>query len=73
MWLVHQRLVISWLKAVKHVTDLLQLIGLEDFRDGHREAESLIQICVLLFKSHQAAPKHILIHLTQQRNTGIGL
>lgn len=31
------------------VADLLQLIGLEDFRDRHREAESLTQVHVLLF------------------------
>lgn len=49
------------------VADLLQLVGLQDLRDRHRETQSLTQVRVLFLESHQAATKQILVHLAGQK------
>lgn len=49
------------------INDLL--VGLQDLRDRHRQTQSLAQVSVLLFQSHQAAPKEILVHLAQENKT----
>ena len=46
--------------------DLLQLVGLQDLRDRHRETQSLTQISVLLLQSHQRAAEQVLVHLADR-------
>lgn len=50
------------------INDLL--VGLKNLRDRHRHTQGLTQVSVLLFQSHQAASKEILVHLapTHQRH-----
>lgn len=47
------------------INDLL--VGLENLRDRHRQTQSLTQVSVLLFQSHQAASKEILVHLAHEK------
>lgn len=45
------------------INDLL--VGLKNLRDRHGHTQGLTQVSVLLFQSHQAASKEILVHLAQ--------
>lgn len=54
---------VTKLREQLSVTNLLQLVGLQDLWDRHGETERLTQIHVLLLQGHQAATKQILVHL----------
>lgn len=65
-----KRLMISWWVQAESVADLLQLVGLQDLRDGHGETQSLTQVSVFFLQGHQAATKQVLVHLMGQGEEG---